>query len=81
METGQVSGPRVSGQLVFMCFFISSSILWGEGFEFTCLSISKDITVHLYKDTDKKKKKDKDYIGLVNLSVNTLLNHNFVEKW
>merc|ERR1712183_445988 len=39
-----------------------SSIMWGEGFEFSSQPIHDDITVHLFKDSDKKKKKDKDYV-------------------
>jgi len=59
-----------------------SSIMWGEGFEFSSQPIHDDITVHLFKDSDKKKKKDKDYVGLVNLSVDKLLHtHKYVEAW
>lgn len=56
--------------------------MWGEGFEFSSQPIHDDITVHLFKDSDKKKKKDKDYVGLVNLSVDKLLHtHKYVEAW
>nr|XP_018670524.1 probable Ras GTPase-activating protein isoform X3 [Ciona intestinalis] len=58
-----------------------SSVLWSEHFEFSSMPHIEDITVHLYKDSDKKKKKDKDYIGLVNLPVKTLANQQTLEKW
>uniref|UniRef100_H2Z2B5 Ras/Rap GTPase-activating protein SynGAP-like PH domain-containing protein n=1 Tax=Ciona savignyi TaxID=51511 RepID=H2Z2B5_CIOSA len=34
---------------------MDSSVLWGEHFEFTSMPEIEDITVHLYKDSDKKK--------------------------
>ncbi|CAK8674687.1 unnamed protein product [Clavelina lepadiformis] len=58
-----------------------SAIFWGEHFEFSSMPDVRDVTVHLYKDSDKKKKKDKDYIGLVNLEVRSLINQSSVEKW
>ena len=63
----------------FLCVF--SGIFWAEHFEFTPTPGIQDVTVHLYKDSDKKKKKDKDYMGLVNLSVHSLRNQQSVEKW
>jgi len=57
-----------------------SSILWGEGFEFTSHPINESITVHLYKGS--KKKKDKDYVGLVNISARKIKNSpKFIESW
>nr|CAB3262185.1 uncharacterized protein LOC100178487 [Phallusia mammillata] len=58
-----------------------STVFWGEQFQFSSIPKMDDITVHLYKDSDKKKKKDKDYIGLVNLSVRSLVNQQLLEKW
>jgi len=58
-----------------------SSVFWGEQFEFSSIPEVEDITVHVYKDSDKKKKKDKDYMGLVNLSVRSLVNQQCLEKW
>lgn len=60
---------------------VFSGIFWAEHFEFFPLPGVQDVTIHLYKDSDKKKKKDKDYIGLVNLSISSLVNQQSVEKW
>ncbi|XP_039270186.2 uncharacterized protein LOC120344922 isoform X3 [Styela clava] len=58
-----------------------NTTFWGEHFDFTSIPDIEDITVHLYKDSDKKKKKDKDYVGLVNISVQMLSNRQTIEKW
>lgn len=62
-------------------FFLQlSSILWGEGFKFTSHPINEGITVHLYKGS--KKKKDKDYVGLVNINARKIKNSpKFIESW
>ncbi|OBS59254.1 hypothetical protein A6R68_09621, partial [Neotoma lepida] len=40
------------------------------------------ITVHIYKDVEKKKKKDKNnYVGLVNIPTASVTGRQFVEKW
>nr|XP_032814411.1 ras GTPase-activating protein nGAP-like isoform X2 [Petromyzon marinus] len=59
------------------------NLFWGEHFEFSNLPAVKHIMVHLYKDTDKKKKKEKSsYVGLVNISVEGgTSGRQFVEKW
>ncbi|CAM9593768.1 unnamed protein product [Lampetra planeri] len=59
------------------------NLFWGEHFEFSNLPAFKHIMVHLYKDTDKKKKKEKSsYVGLVNISVEGgTSGRQFVEKW
>ncbi|XP_017566466.1 ras GTPase-activating protein nGAP isoform X3 [Pygocentrus nattereri] len=57
-------------------------LFWGELFEFSGLPGIKSITVHIYRDIDKKKKKDKNnYVGLVNIPVQGVSGRQFVEKW
>ncbi|XP_067309573.1 ras GTPase-activating protein nGAP isoform X1 [Pseudorasbora parva] len=60
----------------------SESLFWGEHFEFSGLPATKSITVHIYRDVEKKKKKDKNnYVGLVNIPVQGVMGRQFVEKW
>ncbi|KAM4605109.1 ras GTPase-activating protein nGAP isoform 1-T1 [Polymixia lowei] len=58
------------------------SLFWGEHFDFSSVPGVHSITVHIYRDMDKKKKKDKNnYVGLVNIPVATVTGRQFVEKW
>ncbi|XP_039590355.1 ras GTPase-activating protein nGAP isoform X2 [Polypterus senegalus] len=58
------------------------SLFWGEHFEFYSLPLVRNITVHIYKDVDKKKKKDKNnYVGLVNIPISSVTGRQFMEKW
>ncbi|XP_019366392.1 PREDICTED: disabled homolog 2-interacting protein isoform X2 [Gavialis gangeticus] len=64
------------------CKLKTDNVFWGEHFEFNNLPSLKNITVHLYKETDKKKKKDKtNFIGQVNIPVGSVTGRQFVEKW
>ncbi|XP_034649708.1 disabled homolog 2-interacting protein isoform X2 [Trachemys scripta elegans] len=64
------------------CKLKTDNVFWGEHFEFNNLPSLKTITVHLYKETDKKKKKDKtNFIGQVNIPVGSVTGRQFVEKW
>ncbi|XP_005991140.1 ras GTPase-activating protein nGAP [Latimeria chalumnae] len=60
----------------------ADNLFWGEHFEFFGLPPIRNIMVHIYKDADKKKKKDKNnYVGLVNIPVGSVTGRQFVEKW
>ncbi|XP_029474439.1 ras GTPase-activating protein nGAP isoform X4 [Rhinatrema bivittatum] len=60
----------------------ADNIFWGEHFEFYGLPSLHSITVHIYKDVEKKKKKDKNnYVGLVNIPMTNVTGRQFVEKW
>ncbi|MBN3287958.1 NGAP protein, partial [Polyodon spathula] len=60
----------------------ADNLFWGEHFEFYSLPLVRNITVHIYKDMDKKKKKDKNnYVGLVNIPMAGVTGRQFIEKW
>ncbi|XP_060894163.1 disabled homolog 2-interacting protein-like isoform X3 [Labrus mixtus] len=64
------------------CKLKTDNIFWGERFDFSSLPSINAITLHLYKDTDRKRKKDKSsYVGLVNIPVATVTGRQLVEKW
>uniref|UniRef100_A0A1A7YT13 DAB2 interacting protein b n=1 Tax=Iconisemion striatum TaxID=60296 RepID=A0A1A7YT13_9TELE len=64
------------------CKLKTDTIFWGERFDFSSLPSISSITLHLYKDTDRKRKKDKSsYVGLVNIPVATVIGRQLVEKW
>ncbi|XP_047238224.1 disabled homolog 2-interacting protein-like isoform X3 [Girardinichthys multiradiatus] len=64
------------------CKLKTDNIFWGERFDFSSLPSVSSITLHLYKDTDRKRKKDKSsYVGLVNIPAATVTGRQLVEKW
>ncbi|XP_074871846.1 disabled homolog 2-interacting protein isoform X4 [Carettochelys insculpta] len=64
------------------CKLKTDNVFWGEHFEFNNLPSLKTVSVHLYKETDKKKKKDKtNFIGQVTIPVGSVTGRQFVEKW
>ncbi|KAM9857996.1 disabled homolog 2-interacting protein-like [Aulostomus maculatus] len=64
------------------CKLKTDNIFWGERFDFSSLPSISAVTLHLYKDPDRKRKKDKSsYVGLVNMPVATVTSRQLVEKW
>uniref|UniRef100_A0A8D3B4M3 Disabled-like 2-interacting protein-like n=1 Tax=Scophthalmus maximus TaxID=52904 RepID=A0A8D3B4M3_SCOMX len=64
------------------CKLKTDNIFWGERFDFNSLPSVSHVTLHLYKDTDRKRKKDKSsYVGLVNIPVTMVTGRQLVEKW
>ncbi|KAH0615610.1 hypothetical protein JD844_005064 [Phrynosoma platyrhinos] len=64
------------------CKLKTDNVFWGEHFEFNNLPSLRSITIHLYKETDKKKKKDKtNFIGLISIPAGSVTGRQFVEKW
>ncbi|XP_052091423.1 disabled homolog 2-interacting protein-like isoform X6 [Mytilus californianus] len=60
----------------------SEMLFWGEHFEFNNLRDTQIVTVNLYREADKKKKKDKNqFIGYVNIPASEITGRTFVEKW
>ncbi|XP_064092568.1 uncharacterized protein LOC135205657 isoform X4 [Macrobrachium nipponense] len=64
-----------SKQKCEMCF-------WGEQFEFHNLPSVENITVALYREGEKKRKKEKSFlVGQVNIPVSNVTSRSHIEKW
>ncbi|XP_064460190.1 disabled homolog 2-interacting protein-like isoform X2 [Ornithodoros turicata] len=60
----------------------SNICFWGEHFEFTNLPNVTTITVHLYREADKKKRREKStLIGSVDIPVSAVNSRHPTEKW
>ncbi|CAL4059720.1 unnamed protein product, partial [Meganyctiphanes norvegica] len=58
-----------------MCF-------WGEQFEFHSLPSMENITVALYREAEKRRKKEKSIaVGVVNIPVMEVTSRSHIEKW
>jgi len=61
---------------------MADMLFWGEHFEFHKLPAIEKLTINIYREGDKKKKKERNtVVGYVNLSVSEISSRQVVERW
>ncbi|XP_051898149.1 ras GTPase-activating protein nGAP-like isoform X2 [Pristis pectinata] len=60
--------------------FNTEELFWGEHFEFNNLPPMKEVTLHLFRDEDKKRK-EMSALGSVTIPLAEVMGRHHVEKW
>ncbi|XP_072347038.1 disabled homolog 2-interacting protein-like isoform X2 [Scyliorhinus torazame] len=58
----------------------NEELFWGEHFEFSNLPPTKEVTLHLFRDDDKKRK-EMSALGSVTIPLAGVMGRQLVEKW
>ncbi|XP_078091138.1 ras GTPase-activating protein nGAP-like [Mustelus asterias] len=58
----------------------NEELFWGEHFEFNNLPPTREVTLHLFRDEDKKRK-EMNALGSVTIALAEVTGRQYVEKW